>query len=509
MKKKLKQYFVFCINKLVEITIQFAMTRKNTWLIDCLTSKSPTMKSYHYQLTNPRIDNIAPTSYMELKSIVVAELIPVERIQALKAGLLKLLYKHPRRPGGTYYQEDYLNEYISRKKSGLTRGAWAVVGDYRFLKTNPLEKYIDSVEIELSDISSSIALLTFKLEITKLFNEILLDIYDADIKDKPKLIPPQYDSILNFRRWGVQGAFPEKIKAEQVADKLSNLKKHFLSQINQYIPCYFKGKTVSPPSLEIYKTNNGACDLMLRYHDIGKVPYYYDADKNEAWTLFQTMTIYPDDNEYPRFKLICNTANVTEDEKKGYSNDDDYYILYGNQEFVRSIIPGIALDSFLHCFEKKLNAHSNYVYKKIENKLKSNEMLRFKFNLQKEANLITRFYNELTDKDFKDLIKKIKRSSHFARQSSGGEEIPFLYERIVEHVKSDIVSLYNQQEQLNATIDKHIDILLIQSNRRHQSVLTILTFILAIIAVSTIARQYIAGLYALLVDSLYLLIGVE
>jgi len=494
--KKTKRYFVFCINTLVKFIIQFAMTRKNNWLLELLTNKSQIMERYHYQLTNPKNDNIASTSDLELKSIIVAELIPVERIQVLEAGLQKLLYKHPRKPGGPYYQEDYLNEYISRKKSGLTRGAWTIVGDYRLLKTNPLEKYIDSVEIEVSDISSSIALLTFKLEITKYFNEILNDIYDADIKDKPKLIPPQYDSILNFRRWGVQGAFPEKIKSEQVADKLSNLKKIFLSQINQYIPCYFKGKDVFPPSLEIYKANNGICDLMLRYHDIGKVPYYYDADKTEAWSLFQTMSIYPHDNEHPRLKLICNIAKVTEDEEKGYC-DDDVYIMYGNQEFVRSIIQVIALDSFLHCFEKKLNAHSNYVYKKIENKLKSNEMLRFKFNLQKEANLVTRFYNELTDKEFKYLIKGIKRSTHFARQSLGGKEIPLLYERMVEHIKNHVVYLYNQHEQLNTTIDKHIDILLIQSNRRHQCyviVLAILTFFLTSVAVSITAKQYMDNL---------------
>ena len=117
---------------------------------------------------------------LDLLSVYVAEYIPIENVDKLNKGLKKLIKKYP-----TWHQHgqaERIDEFCNEVKQSIHGGRWSNFGFINLGKEEKMSRFVESVHIHGTHLSSSSIILQFVITPSENFSSEFKKIAESDIK---------------------------------------------------------------------------------------------------------------------------------------------------------------------------------------------------------------------------------------------------------------------------------------------------------------------------------------
>lgn len=421
---------------------------------------------------------------VSLLSVTIADLIPIEELSEIRDGIKKMLKLY--RPNFNFFNDPkHVDNFYNEITSSVHGTRWSDLGNIQFDEKTSIGKYITHVNIQASQMSSSIIVMHYRLSLSDTFTSNFHQIINSDVNGET-VFRPNFKHI--FRYWGSSTYSPEQVKRRQLEDSILELKWMFLKEINSHIPSFFFNNKLVPPGILIYKIKQEFCpikhdkdrdsfwesiELPQKHH-----PFYHDISENGAWQLHIDAYSHGLDESV---RICCNSEIQLK-----LMNDVDSEIIHSVDYFAREALPLLALRRYALFMSKQIAAFRINIFRAINNtKIKYKKILRQRLTIQQNGLMLERINNELNQREYErkkaDLIDAFYKWEPADKQYGHGTWV----ENVVETTQRLVNDTYKHFETLNKTIDDTVQILTIQTNfslQRKTVMLTIVTILLALVA---------------------------
>ncbi|MEC3756028.1 hypothetical protein P9160_01115 [Bacillus halotolerans] len=426
--------------------------------------------------TNEKLSDIE----LDLISLYVAEYIPTENIDSLNKGLKKLINKFPSRH--EFGQLERVDEFCNDVKQSIHGGRWSNFGFIDIGKESRLSNFVKRIHVEATHVTSSAVILQFVITPSENFIREFKSLVERNIEGNIMLKP----SFKNFfKYWESGGLSNSIIKNQMLEDLILELKWRTMNEITKYFDLYFTSNKIIPPSIEVYKLKQLACDLKQEriaknndfWSSVGMD--FYDISKNGYWQFFSEGTS-------PHFidcsmKVTCNT----EIERETMYHSLEFQIVCLMQEFAKEILIILVMRQYAANTSKKVAIQQNKTFlslKKVKPKYK--RLINVRYELEQNIQILKRFKNEIGDNYFDRVKSTIKKLNHL-EPSRPKFRNSLETEMIVDHTSYLVDKTYNHSQHFAKMIDDTSQLLEIKTNNKLRRVtffLTIATTILSVIA---------------------------
>lgn len=352
---------------------------------------------FEYEYWEGRDDNSLPDdSFVDMYSIVVADLIRREDIKQLQKGIRLLLQKRRSNRFLTAPIEglDEICKRIEQMDESLL--AWYNVVECGLceFKNHPLEKIIDYFSVKICNVNSGYLSLIFDIKIKDEKKEELKRIIDNNYHETRgyayQTLTGKSKATGAFKNYSVERYNDNSLKADKIFECISYIEWEFLQELSSLFPFVFHNRNNLPPRIEVYSTNIDWRDNnRFFWHSIG-IEEYQGQFIDEQHKMFYENTL---SGRYGR--LYANNRLL-------YIFKDDG-IEIGQFESIKDKvyhhIKEYAIDYFKFMFLDMLSREAgktlvDYKHELDKIKLKRNNLellLKLKYNFSKEIDDFNRY----------------------------------------------------------------------------------------------------------------------
>lgn len=428
-------------------------------------------------------DNSKP-SYMDidLLSVYVSEYIPIENIDNLEKGLLKIFKEH--KPVSYAYNDpSQIKTFCNEVRQSIYGGRWSTFGHIAIDKDSELYNYVKHIEIHATQISSSSIILGFNISPS----EPYLNIYKSEMRrniEEETTLHPSVKKFFTF--WGSRTIPGDAAKEKKIEDLLLELKWRTLKEMGKYLEMYFISNKIIFPSIEVYKIQQDFSEIKLKKNEsqflssIGlRESYYHDKSKDGYWDIYGGDTTDKIDSSV---KITCNSHLPGEP----YYSTHDFQIEDSVREFADNLLPILVMRNYTMNLSENIAIQQKEIFSSIK-KSKPNykKLINIRYDLETNLQLLKRFKSEISDDVYKQFKYIIKNSIGEFEPVNRNSKDKVWSEIIVENTKFMIEKTFTHSQNLSKIIDDTVKLLEIKTNnslRKKTFSLTIFTVILSLIA---------------------------
>lgn len=443
-------------------TIEFHWERKKSW-----TNKKPN----DVQLL--------------LKKIYISDYIPIEKIEVFNKGL-KRIFSNNRAPF-EHGNEERIDEFCKNVNFNLYGGLWSNFGSIKF-NGDEITEFIDGIHISATHVGSSTIIAQFIITPSDNFLREFEYILDKEIKDEG-YFEFQIKNFLTF--WNNRTQPGTNVKHEMVEDYLLELKWIAMKEINKYFYTTLHQLKIVTPSIEVYETDRTYCELKrsnnVFWESVGMDFYKNDSSKDGYWDIFHTNG-YSSGIDNP-LKLVYN-SNL-ELKVSNELGSFQGYISVVMMEFSKKIFPMLVARTYAINISELVATHRKNIYGFLaKNRPKYKKLIRIRYELEKEIQVIRRFQNEFDSNFYERTISDVDKVFEF--ESSRWEELNEV-RLVVENTKYLLEETTRHSDDLTNIIDDAVKLLEIKTNhsiRKWSFWLTTTSIILSVIATTIAALSF-------------------
>lgn len=343
-------------------------------------------------------DNSLPGNlFLDIYSIVVADLIRREDIKQLQKGIRLLLKK--RRSNRFLAMPIEGLDKICKKieqmdESLLTWYNVVECGTFEF-KNHPLEKIIDYFTVKICNVNSGYLSLIFEIKLKKEKKEELKHIIDNNYYETRgyayQTLTGKSKTTGAFKNYTVTYYNDNSLKADKIFEFISYIEWEFLQELSSVFPFVFHNRNISPPRIEVYSTNIDWRDDNRDFWDSIGVQEYQGQFIDEKHKMFYENTL---SERYGRLSDVNNRLLYI-------FKDDGIEIgqLKSIKDIIYHHIEKYAIDYFKFMFLDMLSRYAGkklveYKHKLDKIKLKRNNLeslLKLKYELSMEIDDFCRY----------------------------------------------------------------------------------------------------------------------
>lgn len=271
--KLLNSFFTYCLLKYGKINKK--VSSKHTQLGFLISSLNhPTRFYKDYSLNSNQT--------VSLNNIALFELITMDNLDSLINGLFKI--KKYFSSSDEYALYDTLMGFKNSILNNSLGNILYNIGSISFPEDHKLHRYIQSINIHISSLTSTLLSLRLTINLSEIFQQEEIDtILNNHPNRKKRLYFRKDKCIFNYKYWSIATTSPDSYKKEQIEDVLTEIKFRILSEFNKYIPLYFYNYKTLCPSIESYSgknlTNSSSnnIDEYLSYLGMNRFPSLFNS----------------------------------------------------------------------------------------------------------------------------------------------------------------------------------------------------------------------------------------
>lgn len=228
-----------------------------------------------------RDDNSLPDNlFLDVHSIIVADLVRREDIKQLQKGIRLLLQKR-RSNRFLIAQLEGLDEICKRiEQMDASLLTWYNVvecGLFEF-RNHPLEKIIDYFAVKICNVNSGYLSLIFDITLKSEKKEELKHIIHNNYYETRgyarQTLTSKSKTTGAFKNYSVARYNNNSLKADRIFEFISYIEWGFLQELSSLFPFVFHNRNISPPRIEVYSTNiDWRDDNRYFWHSIGVEEY--------------------------------------------------------------------------------------------------------------------------------------------------------------------------------------------------------------------------------------------
>ncbi|WP_336761486.1 hypothetical protein [Paenibacillus sp. USHLN196] len=397
---------------------------------------------------------------VDLLSIAAAEIVPVEKLVDLKNGLKKLIHQY--RPELNINNLDYIDEFCDNVASNIHGNRWSNLGYIKFRGDTEIGSFIDRVNIQATQVTSSIVVVNFLINPSSKYLSNLTDLIQNNVKGE-LIFKPKIKGF--FKYWNSSTLPPEIVKRRMLEDQILELKWKLFNTISDYIPAFFYKNNIVAPSLLLYriKQKSDIPEKNYFWPSVGlKNGRNYSLSEDKMWYLHEEYFDGLDDS-------LNILYNASDDEHFEKQNVD--FIIHKADDFVRSILPMLTVKRYTLFISEKIalfrvSSYNSMSIKKINYK----NIINLRLELERDIHMFNRIKDEF-EADYNYYSKL---------QTESFDKLLFEY----------TVNLINKTDDhaksLTRQFDSTIQLATLQTNfslQRKTVALTIATIFLALVAI--------------------------
>lgn len=449
--------------------------------------------------TNEQPSNIE----VDLVSINIGELLPVEEIDSFRSGMLHI-YRYFGRDGYQPVNDfDRVLKFCDEVEENLHGRSWSNLGSVSVTKNSNLHKYIKRISFSAAQISTSSVLITFNVTPADEFLNSLKELMKKEIKGE-RIFTTSLKDL--FKSAAAKNYSNSQVKQRLVEDYLIEIKWRFLSEIGQYFSLYFHENNIMPPSIEIYKTNQ-IFNNLPRTIENDKVNEFWESVgmekkgmntevSNDGFLLLHS-DLRSDKSLDNKIKIVGNSNKPIH---PGYDNFNIFLTHY-LQEFSLEALSINVINTYAEFVNKQLASYQRLIYQVTQKrKLKYKKIIKIRHTLHQNIQILKRFKNEISNEDFERKKQSLKeRTANFEIADSVPTRLKeFSWtNRITSSTVFLINETYNHSENLTKLLEDTVQLVEIGTNHSLRnwsfrlSMFTVfLTIITTILATTSIVLTY-------------------
>lgn len=454
---------------------------------------------YKKKYINSKPDNVE----VELVSINIGELLPVEEIKAFKSGMFHIYRDFERdfsRPSNDY---DNVMRFCEEMEGNLHSRSWSNLGGVKVPEGNKLHKYVKNIKFSASKISTSSIVLVFNLTPSDTFLNSLDELMNKEIKEETIFTTPlkkifKSAQAINYTK--------SQVKQRMMEDYLIEMKWHALSEINKYFKLYFFNTDIMPPNIEIYKTNQIYNDLSRKGGV--KVNEFWESigmEKNGINTEISNSGLFLLHSESNSYKSLDNKIKIVGNSNQkipsGYTDYNSFFN-YSFQELSLEALNVSVINTYAQYVSNQLASYQRMIYLVTKKrKLKYKKIIKIRHTLHQNIQILKRFKNEISNEDFERQKKDLKayfEGFEIATSHPSGLKDFSWANKITYSTPFLINETHKHSENLKELLDDTVQLVEIGTNRSLRnwsfglSMLTVfLTIMTTIIATTSIVLTFL------------------
>ena len=426
----------------------------------------------------------AKPSHLDLNliSISTSDYIPIEDIDKLEKGLHKLfkIYK----PKLFDHDSSRIKDFCNEVSQNIHGGSWSLFGTISIGSNSKLSKFVESIEISATHLSSSSIILGFNIRPSEKFIYNYKNIMEKNIGDETTL-KPRFKNFFTF--WNNKTIPGESAKARMIEDLMLELKWQTLKEISKHINIHFTDNRIVTPSIEVYKISRDYCSSRRVLHDetflrsIGlKDSYEHEMSVDGYWEIYGLNTRTIDSS----IKVTCNSRLPQE---LGYG-ELNFQIYYMMKDFSNILLPVLIMRNYTISLSKNIAKQQKETFAWIRSsKPNYNKLIKIRYDLERNIQILKRFKNEIDEKDFTRFKHRIKKSIGDFEQVEQSPLDKGWTEITIENTEFWINNTFNHTQNFSEIIDGTVRLLELKTNnslRKQTFRLTIFTVVLSLLATS-------------------------
>lgn len=437
-----------------------------------------------YSRQNRWTNDIPKEVEVNLFSIYVAEYIPIENIEQLNKGLKRVFKKFAPKSMNTN-DISHIDDFCRKVKESIHSTRWSRFGFIEVPKDNELSQFVERINVNGTQISSSSVVIEFVIEPSEKFHIEYKKLIESNVAEQTILTP----KIKHFfSSWGSKTPSSVIAKEQMVEDLLLELKWRTLKEIGKYFDMFFIKNKLIPPSIEVYKIKQNSCKFKFGekeprnqfWESIGmRDNHLHEISKDGYWQLFANDR---DEQLDSSIKLTCNE----EIPKHALFQSNDSNIFMFMQEFTMNLLPIMVIRNFTLELSKKIGKHQQKTFKSIKKENPNyNKLINIRYHLEQNLQILKRFKNEMEKNHFEWIKSQIlsvlkdfePARPRFQHQSWG--------EMIVDNTSYLIERTHTLSQNFARIIDDTVKLLEIKTNnslRTRTFWLTFFTVVFSLLA---------------------------
>lgn len=418
--------------------------------------------------------------------ITASELVPMENINDFRAGMKRLLKIFRPKNFFSTNSPERIDSFCDTVEVNIHGRSWHNLGTMGFDKNSSLGNFIQLAHISASHISSSLIVVHFELYPSDEFKSEIDTLIKKEMQDdltfKPKL-------KTFFKMWGTHSFSAVTHKQQRIEDLILELKWRFLSEINKHFKMHFYENDQPAPSIEVYKLDQTECALSKEnnhafYKSVGLGHSdFNDISIDGVWKLHYKERDRIDNS----LKISCNSLMPMT-----LGNDLEGEILHRVSFFATHALPILVIRSFTNGLSKKIASYRNSIFKSIQKNKKYAKILKQRFELERDLQILSRIKSEYEDEDFKwAKVEMVEEFVQLTPSDTRFQKYTWI-DSIVDMTSRLINETFKHSNAISKIFDDYLQLRTVEINLKLQKrtirltvitvVLTVITIVLAIIA---------------------------
>lgn len=385
-------------------------------------------------------------------------MLPKEDLENYENGILK--FKNICKKNTMPFDISTVEENFNKMKNNAFGEAFYNIGHFNILNGNSLYKWVDSLQIVLSEFENYFIVI-YQLNINKSTNNEIQEILNSSVS-----IPPVFKKD-NGLIYLLGGEFSQTIKTA-IKNLVLEIKYKFITEMKKYVPVFFHNHELISPSLEVYESD---CikDSLLR--DVWGVNLK-DIDFCKKEKVVCDISVYNEMHRKNRYLMLYDKTQIAD---LTFLND-------AFNSYPVQLAEFFILSEFRHHIKANILKHQRNSNKLLHKKVSASKLMEFKLKTLKDIFIYKRFVdsvikheNLLLKKDyFKDFENRAP--SQFGKNNNSA---CYLWQE-------DLLSSYKfykkQIEDLFILFDDNLKIVESSSNMKlikHTLIITIVSFVIS------------------------------
>lgn len=438
----------------------------------------------HYSSINEDI-SIPSGVQVDLLSITVVDLVLVEEIPEIRNGIKRLLKLYPAR--FSFNNPNHVDETFDNYLNNIHGSRWSNLGNIQFEENIKIGKLLHSINIQSTQVSSSIIAIQYRLIPSDAYLMELSQIINQNEVEEI-VFKPSIKKI--FKYWGSSHYDATYVKRRKIEDYILELKWSFFSFLgSNHISSFFYKNKINSPSVLVYKIKQEYCSWENRNYEhqfwdsIGLPMRYVEHSISEDgfWQLYADSL--SDSNIDDSIKITCNSLIELD---SGYT-DLDHQIIIQSDDLIKGLLSMLAIRRYTLFMSKQIAVFRVSIFKSIQNKkIKYKNILKQRLTIERNGHMLNRIKSEIQSGDYQNRAARMQLLSIKWEPADSKLYRGNWVKNIVANAEHLVNETYRHSESLVKMIDTTLEILTIQTNfslQRRTIILTIVTIFLAIVTI--------------------------
>ncbi len=372
-----------------------------------------------------RYNNSLPEGkYYKPTDIVLYDLVKKEDLPTLKKGLIKLFrkcYCHKYMWGGK--SENDIDKLVNGLDQTINSGkSWYYIGIFDYAYNSTLESYIDHFAIYFRNFSSSYVAIEVQIVLAESYANELAEFIKKQYK-KPGMCVHRHWGRKKGKsgakiNYGVSsGAQSECAKSQLIYEQLQYVKTVFLNELKNYFPLMQYSRNGKIYGINVFETNITFTDkLDSSVYDALGLDEMNGFNFSEAERLYVSTKTLRAFDSYESDMLFLFNPDLFEDYKAFWSaHNKALYQL--TEDYMDKLYRGVILKDIGIGYLDLISEYRNKVNKTKTNRINHKQLLKLKYDLNKEFYDLKKIDEELPVDDELDSIDKILKKDFFTSAS--------------------------------------------------------------------------------------------